>query len=117
MGARRNRAILAVLVAAALLLTAGLALGQGIPGYLAWLIGWSSATFVAYGIDKAQARRAGWRIPEIGLHGMALAGGATGGWLGMLLFHHKIRHASFIGVLALATTIQVGLGIAILTRS
>ncbi len=117
MGSRRNRAIVVALVVGALALSVGLAWIVGLPGLVAWLIGWSVATFAAYGIDKAQARRDGWRIPELGLHGLALAGGAAGGWLGMAVFHHKIRHAEFIAVLAVATALQVALLWVVLTGS
>ena len=116
MGAQRNWAIVGALAIVALAVTVLLAVVLALPPYLAWLAGWSIATFAAYGIDKAQARRGGWRIPELGLHGLALAGGAAGGWLGMAAFHHKTRHPDFFAVLAVATALQVALGVALLGR-
>lgn len=77
--------------------------------YVAWLIGWSVALFVLYGIDKAQAKIGGWRVPEVVLHGIALIGGFIGGWLGMAVFRHKTRHPEFKAVLAVATVIGAGL--------
>ena len=74
--------------------------------YLCWLIGWSVATFLVYGIDKAQAGRHGWRVPENLLHGLALVGGAVGGWLGMFGFRHKTQKPVFKVVLAAATVLQ-----------
>ncbi|MDH4143216.1 MAG: DUF1294 domain-containing protein [Chloroflexota bacterium] len=112
MADRRNRSILLGLTAMALGLSAVLAAGSGLAPLVAWLAGWSVVTFAAYGADKTQAVRGGWRIPELGLHGLALSGGAAGGWLGMVVFRHKLRHATFIWVLAVASIIQVGLLIA-----
>ncbi len=113
MADRRNRSILLGLTALALGLSAALAVGAGLAPLVAWLAGWSVATFAAYGADKTQAVRGGWRIPELGLHGLALSGGAAGGWLGMVVFRHKLRHAAFIWVLAAASIIQAGLLVAI----
>jgi len=109
---RRNRPIVLGLVAAALGLSV-LIVGLGSGPYPAWLAAWSVVTFVAYAIDKAQARRGGWRIPEIVLHGLSVVGGALGGWVGLLALHHKTRHPIFPLVLAVALTVQVAIGIAI----
>jgi uncharacterized membrane protein YsdA (DUF1294 family) len=102
----RNRPIVLALVATALVLFALAAIVGGVRPYPAWLLAWSVATFAAYAIDKAQARRGGWRIPELALHGMALAGGAIGGWFGLLALHHKTRHPAFPLVLGLALVAQ-----------
>jgi len=99
---------------AALLGFAVIVTATGIRPYLVWLGAWSVATFVAYLIDKSQARRGGWRIPENGLHGLAVAGGAIGGWVGMLGLRHKTRHPLFPLVLAVALTVQVIIGIKLL---
>ena len=50
--------------------------------YLIWLILISVITFFVYGYDKFQAKSGGWRVPEKVLHGLALAGGFMGGWIG-----------------------------------
>ena len=100
---------------AALAAFAVVAVTTGIQPYLAWLGAWSVATFAAYAIDKSQARRGSWRIPENGLHGLALAGGAIGGWVGLLGLRHKTRHAVFPLVLAVALTAQVIIGIRLLS--
>lgn len=73
--------------------------------YINWLAGWSVALFALYGIDKAQARLGGWRVPEVVLHALALIGGFIGGWLGMFLFRHKTQKPVFKVVLAVATVI------------
>jgi uncharacterized membrane protein YsdA (DUF1294 family) len=110
---RRNRPIVVGLVAAAMALFAVFVLALSIGPYPAWLAGWSVVTFAAYAIDKGRARRGGWRIPEVVLHGLAIAGGALGGWVGLLALHHKTRHPVFPLVLAVALTVQVVIGVAI----
>ena len=103
---QRNRQIVLGLVVAALLLFALLASVFAFPPYPAWLVAWSIVTFAAYVIDKTQARRGGWRIPELALHGLAIAGGAIGGWFGLLGLHHKTRHPIFPLVLGAALVAQ-----------
>ncbi len=53
------------------------------------------AAFIIYGYDKFSAKRGGWRTPESVLLGLSLLGGAFGGLLAMILFHHKTRHTVF----------------------
>jgi len=110
---RRNRPVLVGLVAAALALFVVLALVLGVRAYVAWLTAWSVVTFAAYAIDKTQARRGGWRIPELVLHALAIVGGAIGGWVGLLGLHHKTRHPVFPLVLAVALIVQIVIGVAV----
>jgi len=77
--------------------------------YAVWLAAWGGTTFVLYGFDKLQAPRQGLRVPEVVLHGLALLGGFLGGWAGMFLFWHKVRHISFWLVLVLSTLLHAGL--------
>jgi uncharacterized membrane protein YsdA (DUF1294 family) len=79
--------------------------------YAGWLLAVSAATFALYGLDKHQARNGGLRVPENVLHVLALAGGAAGGWAGMLFFRHKTRHGVFYVVLAVASALQIGLAL------
>jgi uncharacterized membrane protein YsdA (DUF1294 family) len=72
---------------------------------LAWLVGWSIPTFALYAIDKAQAGRAGWRVPEWLLHALALGGGVVGAWAGRLIFRHKTRKPTFLWVLIAASVL------------
>jgi uncharacterized membrane protein YsdA (DUF1294 family) len=78
--------------------------------YLIWLAIISVVTFVTYGIDKAQSRRGGQRVPEKYLHGMALIGGFPGGWAGRSIFKHKTQKGFFTFVLALSTILHAGFG-------
>ena len=110
MGAPRNRWIVLGLVIAALLAFAALLGTTSLQPYGAWLTAWSIVTFAAYAIDKRQARRHGWRIAEVALHGLALVGGSIGGWIGLLGLRHKTRHPLFSLVLAIALTAQIVLG-------
>ena len=60
---------------------------MSITAYLFLLI--NIITFLAYGLDKLKAVKKWWRIPEWVLLGLAVAGGAVGAYLGMLVFRHK----------------------------
>ena len=51
----------------------------------------SLVTFVTYAADKRQAKKGGWRVPEVVLLFMSLLGGGLGGLLGMIIMHHKTR--------------------------
>ncbi|WP_202410041.1 DUF1294 domain-containing protein [Halobacillus litoralis] len=51
--------------------------------------------FIMMGVDKRRSKRGSWRIEEKKLWGIALAGGALGGWIGMSVFRHKTKHTSF----------------------
>lgn len=74
--------------------------------YLMWLLAFGVATFFLFGIDKLQAVMGNWRIPEWVLLLFMLAGGVIGGWLGMILFWHKIRKPVFGLVLIFSTISQ-----------
>jgi uncharacterized membrane protein YsdA (DUF1294 family) len=56
---------------------------------LAYLLAMSLVTFGYYWLDKYQAQRAGRRVPEVVLHGMALLGGSPGAYVAMRQFRHK----------------------------
>jgi uncharacterized membrane protein YsdA (DUF1294 family) len=77
-----------------------------LPLYLGWIVGLSVATFALYGFDKRRAVTDGGRVPEMVLHGLALAGGFPGGWAGRTAFRHKTRHTSFLVVLICATLLH-----------
>ncbi len=77
--------------------------------YSIWVAIASSFTFLLYGFDKAQSKNGGWRVPEIVLHGLALAGGFPGGWAGRSVFRHKTKKGIFVFVLTVSTVIHLGL--------
>lgn len=70
-----------------------------------WLLAAGLVTFGYYGFDKARSKGNGRRIPEWTLHGLALAGGVAGGWLGMFLFRHKTQKPIFRLILLVATAL------------
>ncbi|MBQ6590773.1 MAG: DUF1294 domain-containing protein [Lachnospiraceae bacterium] len=59
--------------------------------------------------DKIRAMEHRFRIPESVLFTIAVIGGSIGAIGGMLLFHHKIRKASFRFGLPLILLTQIGL--------
>lgn len=70
--------------------------GDGIAALVAaYLLAVNLAGFVAMGVDKRRARLGLWRIRERTLFLLAGIGGSIGSWLGMQVFRHKTRHASF----------------------
>jgi uncharacterized membrane protein YsdA (DUF1294 family) len=73
----------------------------------AWLLAVNGTAVAYYGLDKAQARRGGQRVPEAVLHGLALLGGSAGAYAGMRLFHHKTVKRSFRLVFWLIVAAQV----------
>ncbi len=98
-------------VGTSLLLTAGLMfLGASYFGArLAWayVIAINGAAFTLCGYDKNAARAAALRVPEKVLLGVSLIGGSAGLLIGMKLFRHKTRKASFQFLLALVLVAQL----------
>jgi uncharacterized membrane protein YsdA (DUF1294 family) len=101
------------IIAAGLVLVLGLALSWLTDWnlFLIWLSTVSVVTFLLYGYDKSQAKIGGMRVPEIVLHGLALAGGFLGGWLGRWVFHHKIRKPVFTVILTISTVLYAGIAV------
>jgi uncharacterized membrane protein YsdA (DUF1294 family) len=82
----------------------------------AWLLAANLTTFAYYGYDKARARSRVSRVPEVVLHGLALAGGTLGAWLGMVVFRHKTIKPTFRLLFLVIVVLQVGLIAAALYR-
>ena len=76
----------------------------------------SLAVFVLCGHDKHAARTASTRVPEKVLLGFSLLGGSAGMLLGMHLFRHKTRKASFQFFLLLILALQVAVVMAFRAR-
>ena len=93
-------------------MTIALVLAAGLPVIVAYIVGLGLITFLIYGYDKLQAKRGGRRVPERTLLLLALAGGALGGWAGMLIWRHKTRHASF-WIAQIAGTIVIAVALAL----
>ena len=63
--------------------------------YYWYLLIINGLAFVCYGIDKLNAKRNTRRISECKLLFLALVGGSIGAWLGILVWRHKTKHATF----------------------
>lgn len=63
--------------------------------FLILLLVMSILTFIIYGLDKRAAKQKEWRTPERRLLLFGIAGGALGGLIGMMFFHHKTRKFYF----------------------
>lgn len=70
-------------------------------------LGVNLLAFALMGIDKAKAGRGRWRISEKTLFLFALLGGALGGTLGMMVFHHKTRKWTFAYGFPLLAVVQL----------
>ncbi|MFA9464200.1 MAG: DUF1294 domain-containing protein [Velocimicrobium sp.] len=51
--------------------------------------------FLSMGIDKDRAIHKKWRMPEKKLFLIAILGGSIGSIVGMQIFRHKTKHATF----------------------
>ena len=81
-----------------------------------YLIFMNLLAFLLMGLDKAKARRNRWRIPEKPLFLSAILGGSIGAILGMQVFRHKTKHASFRIGMPCILIAQLGLAVYILFR-
>lgn len=63
---------------------------------LSYIVIINIAAFIMYGTDKKRSKKKKVRrIPESKLIKVCVFGGAAGGFIGMLLFHHKTQHTKF----------------------
>ncbi len=102
-----------VVIGGSVLAMAGLGAWQaGLNPIWAYLAGINACTLSMYALDKLQARRDRWRIPESILHLAAALGGSPGALLGQMVFRHKTQKKSFRRVCWLIVALQVaGLGL------
>ncbi len=73
-----------------------------------WLLAINTATYAAFGIDKARAVAGRRRISERDLLILAMVGGMPAALLARQTFRHKTRKQPFSTILLLIATIQVG---------
>lgn len=76
---------------------------------LLYLIIINAAGFLLMLVDKYQARKNLWRIPESTLMTIAAVGGSLGCLAGMYTFRHKTRHPKFTIGIPVILAIQVAL--------
>ena len=77
--------------------------------YLIYLAVLSLVTFIVYANDKKKAQKGKWRTKEATLLFLSLIGGATGGYLAMLLVRHKTKKWYFHFVNLIGILWQVAL--------
>ena len=66
-------------------------------------------TFLIYAIDKWQAKKNRWRIPESILLLLAVLGGSIGALMGMKIWHHKTMYKKFKYGIPLIMILQIGM--------
>ena len=111
----------AVALALALLLTVAVTYLFGLkvewwPLLACWLLSVNVVAFGYYGYDKLRAKASRSRVPEVVLHGIALAGGTLGAYAGMRVFRHKTIKGQFRILFWLIAVLQVLLVAAALYR-
>jgi uncharacterized membrane protein YsdA (DUF1294 family) len=99
---RRRPVAFHFLVAALLILAGTVLLWWGLGGQRDgryWLVSWlltaNVVAFGYYGYDKARARAALSRVPELVLHGLSAVGGSVGAYVAMQFFRHKTIKGKF----------------------
>jgi uncharacterized membrane protein YsdA (DUF1294 family) len=83
---------------------------------ICWLVGVNVTAFGYYGYDKGRARASRSRVPENVLHGLAIAGGTLGAYVGMRVFRHKTIKGPFRVVFWTIAVMQLLLVLAALYR-
>lgn len=68
----------------------------------------SLVNFIAYGIDKSNARSGKWRIPENTLHIISLIGGWPGAIFAQQILRHKTKKQGFRFIFWLTVFINIG---------
>jgi uncharacterized membrane protein YsdA (DUF1294 family)/cold shock CspA family protein len=66
-----------------------------VPLLWSYLLAINAVTFLFYGLDKILAGTSLLRVPKLVLHGLALAGGTPGAFVGQRAFRHKTQKSSF----------------------
>ncbi|MEH3034453.1 MAG: DUF1294 domain-containing protein [Aeromicrobium erythreum] len=98
-----------VLVAVYAAALGALALAHRVPlALVAWVGATSLVTALAYGADKAAARRGTWRTSEATLLALGLVGGWPGGLVARHAFRHKTRKQPFRTLFWLTASVDVG---------
>lgn len=82
--------------------------------YLAVWFFMSLITAIAYGIDKAKAKKGAWRTPEKTLLLLSFLLGAPGGMIGLYVFRHKTKHWYFVAVNWASLLLQIAILAALL---
>jgi uncharacterized membrane protein YsdA (DUF1294 family) len=84
---------------------------------LAFYLGLSLFTFIVYAVDKVAAKRGTWRVPEVKLHLLAVAGGWPGALCGQQWLRHKSSKQPFRSLLWLSVSINCVLFAGLFTQT
>ncbi len=104
---RRATLLIAMLPSAAVALLARLLLGW--PLLAGWLVALNTATLIVWAVDKFQARRGGFRVPELTLHVLALIGASPASLMAMLTLRHKTQKTHFYVLYLIFLLIQAAI--------
>ena len=74
-----------------------------------YLLAINAVTFIVYGIDKYEAKKAMWRISEATLLMLAVLDGSIGAWIAMRVWRHKTMHKKFKYGIPVILLIQIAL--------
>ena len=66
-------------------------------------------SFIVYYVDKRLAIKHKYRIPERVLIYLSVVGGSIGGYMSMMLFHHKTKHFKFMIINPIMIIIWIGI--------
>ena len=79
-----------------------------------YLILVNAIAFLLMLIDKQNAKKKKWRIPEATLMGSAAIGGSIGALAGMYTFRHKTKHPKFTIGVPVILVLQLILAVAVI---
>ena len=98
---------MALLAGYAALLAWSLAAGRLPVAVAACVPALSLITWLVYAADKRAAQGRRWRVPEVHLHALELAGGWPGALLAQRMLHHKSRKRSYQAVFWIVVALNV----------
>lgn len=75
---------------------------------IGWFVGINLVAFVVWWVDKRQAKREGFRVPEWTLHLVSVFGGGVGSVMAMRTLRHKTQKRVFRFVTPLLAALGVG---------
>jgi len=80
----------------------------------AWAFGANVSAFVIWFVDKHQARKGGWRVPERTLHVMAILGASPASLAAMSILRHKTQKRFFTILYSVLLVVHIAVFLLIL---
>lgn len=81
--------------------------GQITPWFCYYLLFLNMITFIVYAFDKLAALKGNWRIKEVYLHLLSLAGGWWGALIAQQFLRHKSVKKSFLVMFTLTILVNI----------